>query len=130
MTITDYGSLRARAGWVFDSFLPYGFAGLALGRGDYAVTSLVFGQQNASTASAPIIPCNPAVTVTCVDYNYPNSAGRQGILLYGFSVGGGFDWALTANMFLRAEYEFIQFAEIGGITASISSARVGAGLKF
>jgi opacity protein-like surface antigen len=51
-------------------------------------------------------------------------------LLYGFSVGGGFDWALTANIFIRAEYEFIQFAEIGNITASISSARVGLGFKF
>ncbi len=130
MRITDYGSLRARAGWVFDNILPYGFAGLALGRGDYSVTSQVFGQQNALTAASPIIPCNPAVTVTCVDYNYSNSAGRQGILLYGFSVGGGFDWALTANIFIRAEYEFIQFAEVGSITASISSARAGLGFKF
>jgi len=130
MRITDYGSLRARAGWVLNSFLPYGFAGFALGRADYSVTSLVYGQQNISTAASPIIPCDPTVTSTCVDYSFANNAGRQGILLYGFSVGGGFDWALTANLFIRAEYEFIQFAEIGGITASISSARVGAGFKF
>jgi opacity protein-like surface antigen len=130
MTITDYGSIRARAGWVFDSILPYGFAGVALGRGDYSVTSLVYGQQNAITAAPPIIPCDPVTVVTCVDYSFANSAARQGVLLYGFSVGGGFDWALTSNIFVRAEYEYIQFAPIGNITASISSARVGAGFKF
>jgi outer membrane immunogenic protein len=130
MTITDYGSLRARAGWVFDSILPYGFAGVAFGRGDYSVTTQVYGQQNALTAPSPIIPCDPTVTPTCVDYNFTNSAARQGVLLYGFSVGGGFDWALTSNIFVRAEYEYIQFAPVGNITASISSARVGAGFKF
>ena len=46
MNITDYGSLRARAGWIFGNFLPYGFAGFALGRGSYTVTSLVSGQQS------------------------------------------------------------------------------------
>jgi opacity protein-like surface antigen len=51
-------------------------------------------------------------------------------LLYGFSVGGGFDMAVTQNIFLRGEYEFVQFAEIANITAKISSARVGAGFKF
>jgi outer membrane immunogenic protein len=130
MTITDYGSLRARAGWVFDSILPYGFAGLALGRGDYSVTTRVYGQQNALTAPSPIIPCDPTVVLTCVDYDFSNSAARQGVLLYGFSIGGGFDWALTSNIFVRAEYEYIQFAPVGNITASISSARVGAGFKF
>ena len=34
--LTDYGSLRARAGWIFDNyFLPYGFVGVAIGRSDY-----------------------------------------------------------------------------------------------
>jgi outer membrane immunogenic protein len=130
LTISDYGSVRARAGWVFDTILPYGFAGVALGRGDYSVTTLVYGQQNSLLAPSPIIPCDPATVVTCVDYNFPNSAAQQGVLLYGFSVGGGFDWAVTSNIFLRAEYEYIQFAPIGNITASISSARVGAGFKF
>jgi opacity protein-like surface antigen len=38
--------------------------------------------------------------------------------------------ALTSNIFVRAEYEYMQFAPIGNITASMSSARVGAGFKF
>jgi outer membrane immunogenic protein len=130
MQITDYGALRARAGWIFNNFLPYGFAGLALGWGNYQITSLVFGQENALTAPSPIIPCNPGVTATCVNYSFSNSTQKNGVLLYGYSVGGGVDVALTPNIFLRAEYEHIQFAPVASITTTIDSARVGGGLKF
>ncbi|HJY16006.1 MAG TPA: porin family protein, partial [Xanthobacteraceae bacterium] len=66
----------------------------------------------------------------CVNYSYSNSASKTNTLLYGYSVGGGVDVALSPNLFLRAEYEYIQFAPFGNITATISSARIGAGLKF
>ena len=34
--LVDYGTVRARAGWIVgNNFLPYGFAGFALGRADY-----------------------------------------------------------------------------------------------
>jgi outer membrane immunogenic protein len=58
------------------------------------------------------------------------TAGQNGALLCGFSVGGGLDWALTQNIFLRGEFEYVQFAPIANIVASILSARVGAGFKF
>jgi outer membrane immunogenic protein len=128
MEVTDYGSLRLRAGWIFDNyFLPYGFAGLALGRGNYAVTSAVYGQQ--SSATPPSLPCTPNGS-TCLDYYFPSAASGNGVILYGFSIGGGIDIALTSNVFVRAEYEYIQFAEVNNILASISTVRVGAGLKF
>jgi outer membrane immunogenic protein len=123
--VTDFGSLRARAGYAFGNFLPYGFAGVAFGRGSYLVTADVSGQQN----SAGGVPCVENGT-TCINYDFPNSAGKDPTLLYGFSVGGGFDMAVTQNVFLRAEYEFVQFAPVANITARISSARVGAGFKF
>lgn len=129
LTITDYGTLRARAGWVFDNILPYGFLGLALGRANYAVTSLAYGQQN-STSAVPILPCDPATVATCVDYSFSNSTSQNASLIYGFSAGGGFDYAVTSNIFLRAEYEYIHFSRFAGIVATINTARVGAGLKF
>lgn len=131
LNITDYGSLRARAGWIFDNFLPYGFAGFALGRGSYTVTSFVSGQQSSATPPAvPVIPCDPADVTTCVGYSYGNGTSKSGAFLYGYSIGGGLEVALTSNIFLRGEYEFIQFVPIANISASISTVRVGAGLKF
>jgi opacity protein-like surface antigen len=128
MTITDYGSLRARAGWVLGNFLPYGFAGLALGRGDYAVSTLIYGQQNSAGTG---LPCDPiANPTTCVDYAFSNSSARNGLLLYGLALGGGIDVALTRNIFLRGEYEYIRFAPVANISAAIYTARAGVGVKF
>jgi len=130
MEITDYGSLRARAGWVVGNyFMPYGFAGIALGRGNYAVTSLAFGQQSSPPSPAvAFLPCTPSPGA-CIDYAFPNATSGNS-LLYGFSVGGGLEVALTSNIFVRGEYEFIQFAEVADIVAKISTVRLGAGLKF
>ena len=106
LSITDFGSLRGRVGYVFNNFLPYGFAGLALGRGSYNVTADASGQQ--STGS---VPCTPTPG-TCVDYDLGGTSSKSNTLLYGFAVGGGFDLAVTQNIFLRGEYEFIQFAPV------------------
>ena len=125
VSISDYGSLRARAGWILGDFLPYGFAGVALAHGNYTVGTLVSGQQ----ATPPTtLPCAPSAT--CVDFSFPNSTGGSGVVLYGFSIGGGLDVALTANFFLRGEFEYVQFAPISNITASIMTVRGGAGFKF
>lgn len=127
LSITDYGSLRARAGWILGDFLPYGFAGLALGHGSYTVGTLVSGQQ---APAGTTFPCANPPTVGCVDFSFPNSTGGSGVVLYGFSVGGGLDIALTANFFVRGEFEYVQFAPISNITASITTIRGGAGFKF
>ncbi len=128
LSITDFGSLRARMGYVFGNFLPYAFGGLALGRGSYNVSADVYGQQNTDQANL-VIPCTVNGT-TCINYDFPSSTSKSNALLYGFAVGGGMDWALTANIFVRGEYEFMQFAPVANITARISSARLGAGFKF
>ncbi len=127
LNLTDYASLRARAGYVLDNFLPYGFVGFVVGRANYAVTTEVFGQQNSATPAS--FPCDPALP-TCVPFDFTNSSGQNGATLYGGSVGIGLDWALTPNFFLRGEFEYILFSPIANIDVSIINARVGAGVKF
>lgn len=126
LDLTDYATMRARAGWILGDFLPYGFAGFAVGRASYSVTTLVYGQQSTQT---PPFPCTDNGG-SCINYSYANSAGQSSALLYGLSVGVGLDWAMTQNIFLRSEFEFIQFAPLANINVSIVGARVGAGLKF
>ena len=44
--------------------------------------------------------------------------------------GGGVDWAITDNLFLRAEYQYIAFGEVEGTTTTVNTGRVAAALKF
>ena len=112
---------------MFNNFLPYGFAGLAWAAPATPSPRLVDGQQNAADCPVcRIIPCDPAITPTCVDYSFSNSAGKTNTILYGFSVGGGIDVALTQNIFVRGEYEYIQFAALREHYGRDSAARVSA----
>jgi site-specific DNA recombinase len=43
---------------------------------------------------------------------------------------GGLDWALTQNIFVRGEFDFVQFAPISNISLALIGGRVGAGYKF
>jgi opacity protein-like surface antigen len=126
LTVDDYVSLRARAGYILNSFLPYGFVGFVVGDGDYSLTTQVYGQQ--TSASPAVLPCAPSAT--CVNYNFTNSAVKNGALLYGFSVGGGLDVALTQQFFLRGEFEFVQFLPVNNIVLSTMTGRAGVGVKF
>jgi outer membrane immunogenic protein len=126
--LIDYASLRARAGWILNNFLPYGFVGFVVGQGDLTRTSLVYGQQNPS--SPPVVPCDYTLSPTCVDFSYPNSESQNNALLYGGSVGLGLDYALTSNIFLRGELEYVRFLPLDDIVVTLTSARIGAGIKF
>jgi outer membrane immunogenic protein len=128
MRLVDYASLRARAGWILNNFLPYGFIGFVVGRGDVTRTSLVFGQENPS--SPPVVPCNFTLSPTCVDFSYPNSESQNNAILYGGSVGLGLDYALTSNIFLRGEIEYVRFLPLDDILVTLTSARIGGGFKF
>jgi outer membrane immunogenic protein len=131
LDLTDYGTARFRAGYVVGNLLPYGFVGVAVGRAGYSVTSRINGQQSSTSPPFPLPggKCDPTLP-TCVNFDLSNSAGQNNALLWGFSAGGGLDWAVTQNFFLRGEFEFVQFAPISSINLALISGRVGAGYKF
>lgn len=114
----NYGSVRARAGWIVGNFMPYGFAGVALGVADINVTANVCIQKEPPDACS-----NTAIFFTA-------TGGRNTAMLYGFVVGGGMDVALTHHLFLRGEWDYTQFAAFDSIPIAIYSARLGAAVKF
>lgn len=120
MRITDYGTVRAKGGWAAgpnSSLLPYGFVGVAIGRGDIERTVRVQG-----TGTHPTSP--PYA------FDDTNSENRKGVFAYGYTAGFGVDWAMMQNVFLRAEYEYIQFGAFQDLKTHIQTARIGAGIKF
>jgi outer membrane immunogenic protein len=131
LDLTDFGTARARAGYVVGNFLPYGFIGMAVGRASYSVSTLADVTETISTSSPNYTCAGTNATIgTCSDFLFFNSAGQNNAMLWGYTVGAGLDWALTPNIFARGEFEFVQFAPVTNISVSVASGRVGAGLKF
>jgi outer membrane immunogenic protein len=128
VTDLDFATLRARAGWALGNFLPYGFAGLAVGHDNTNISATVFGTQNPQ--NQPCTPFPAPASPACVPFSFTGTAGRNGEWLYGFTVGAGLDVALTRNVFLRAEYEFVQFTPIAKLQVDVNTARGGLAFKF
>lgn len=118
MANLNYVALRGRAGLILGNFLPYGFLGAVVGIADVNVTTTVQGV------------CEPGSKPICSNFAFSASDGRNSALLYGATVGGGLDYALTQNFFLRGEFEYTRFAPFDSLVLAVTSARLGAGFKF
>jgi opacity protein-like surface antigen len=116
MTIKDFGSLRVRGGYVVDNFMPYAFAGMAMGLADVNRSVAV----DATTFTAP--------GVVQYHFNWPLSSSNKNQFIYGFALGGGVDVMLFGGLFVRAEYEYLQFTS--SVNANIHTVRGGVGYKF
>ena len=104
--LSDFGSLRVRAGYAMGCFLPYVFAGMGFGSETV--------ERNVSATPAPM--------------GTPLSSNTKTNLVYGYSGGAGIDVMLTAGFFLRAEYEYQRVTS--SIETNINSGRLGIGYKF
>jgi outer membrane immunogenic protein len=107
VTLSDFGSLRARFGWAAGCFMPYGFLGA--GVGSRTVNRFV-------SASPP--------SVAPVTW----STDTKEKLVYGYSAGFGLDTMIVGGLFVRAEYEYQRIT--ADYESFIHSARVGVGYKF
>lgn len=117
MHIIDYGELRGRAGYAIGCFLPYFTAGVAVGRVDFTRSWILNGIAYPNTPQA-------------FPFTYTNSETKNGAFVGGWSIGTGVDVQLWQRAFLRGEVEYVQFAPVSGIRASIVAGRVGAGVRF
>ena len=119
VALSDMATLRARAGYAYGPFLPYVFAGAALGRADIIRTAHIFGNQ-----------FNPAAPVGFqnVPFDLIATDAKNAHFIYGYSFGLGTEMMLCAGLFMRAEWEYVRFT--ASIDTQINTVRVGLGYKF
>jgi outer membrane immunogenic protein len=131
--ITDLATARARAGIVIDRFLPYAFVGVAVARVDIVRSATVSYNRHDIPDAVPVtIPPTPPITPEA-DFNFgPQTRGinRKGVFAYGFAGGLGIDIALLPNVFVRAEWEYVQLVPVEDFKIHLGSGRVGVGIKF
>lgn len=127
-TLIDYVGLRARAGYAWGWLLPYATAGIAIGRANYNATVSV-GYPTPIDVTPPQVPPLPPRIPPSAFFD-STSIARSNVFSVGYTLGAGIDIGLMPGVFVRAEYEFVQFARFGGISAQVQNARVGAAIKF
>jgi outer membrane immunogenic protein len=125
--LQDYASARLRFGWGYGKIMPYVTLGGAVGRFD--TTSTIDATWRVTRTN----PVTGAIeNFTANGYNPFLRVGnsKKNVYGYGLTFGGGVDWALTENLFLRGEYQVVRFADVEGTTTTINTGRVAAALKF
>ncbi len=61
----------------------------------------------------------------------PRPTAGPALSRFGYTAGVGVDWALMQNVFLRAEYEYINFGSFYDLNdCTFRPVRLGAGVKF
>jgi outer membrane immunogenic protein len=121
MTITDFGSLRVRGGYALGCFLPYLFGGVALGQANInrrADSTLFYQYVGTQIPRLPDIgPVSDSLTDTANAH-----------FIYGYAGGLGIDVMLFANLFVRAEWEYLRFT--APVDTTVNTVRAGIGYKF
>lgn len=138
--VTDLATFRARAGWDAGPFLPYAFGGIAIGRADVMRSATVTGTLTDSFTTTTyltdpitgaLIPVTtPQSVTTTLALPGTQTETANGIFAYGWTLGLGVDFALMQNVFLRAEYEYVQFAPIKDMNVHLNTVRAALAIKF
>jgi outer membrane immunogenic protein len=131
LKITDIATLRGRAGWEAGPFLPYAFAGVAVGRADVTQSASAIANYTDWTDTNCVLGVCSFQPVATGQLRFPTATNSQsGQFVYGGAAGLGLDMVLTANVFARLEWEYLLFQPIDGIHANINSVRTALGVLF
>jgi opacity protein-like surface antigen len=121
MTIKDYGSLRVRGGYSWGCFLPYLFGGVALGQADiHRQADATLFYRYVGSQIPPLPDIGPS------SHSMTDDANAH--FIYGYSGGLGVDMMLFANLFVRAEWEYMRFT--APVDTTVNTVRAGIGYKF
>jgi outer membrane immunogenic protein len=109
--IREIVTIRGRAGYTSGSFMPFATAGLAIARA------------NVEQELRAVHASNPALSDSI-------SKRTSGTLAFGLTAGLGVDVALSENLFLRGEWQYLWLPEVAKTSLSANSFRAAAGVKF
>ena len=140
--VEDYGTLRARVGYALGNFLPYVTGGVAIGRARIADTTTYqnygfnLNAYNANLAGTPTYVNSFGYTSfsSTAPYNgtpYTSIQSQSKTkVVGGVAAGAGIEYAITPNILLRAEYQYVLFSDFDGHKVNLNTVRAGAALKF
>jgi opacity protein-like surface antigen len=119
--IQDYATLRLRGGWSAGWFMPYIFGAAVVARVD-ALRSATVTTSGIDISGLDRPPVGSGPTT--------REDRRDGAFAYGYAGGLGVDVAIMANLFVRAEWEYLHITYDPGFYASINTIRAGLGWRF
>lgn len=109
--LREVATLRARAGYTIGSFMPFATLGLAVARA------------NVEQELAAVHATNPAMSGTL-------SKRSSGEFALGLATGFGVDVAVSDNLFLRGEWQYLWLPQVSGAKLQVNNFRAAAGVKF
>ncbi|MDQ8726824.1 outer membrane beta-barrel protein [Bradyrhizobium sp. LHD-71] len=137
--VNDLLTLRARGGYAMGSFMPYAFAGLAMALVDIDRSAtarirtwdlynetIVIGTTSGGDPITTTIPRSDLIG----DSTQSKAESQKNLLTFGFSAGIGFEYMLMQNIFVRAEYEYVQLPLAKDTIIQLNTGRVGLGARF
>lgn len=124
LRVKDEITFRGRAGYAVGDLLPYMFGGLAIGRMD--VSSTISSSVNRTVYD----PVNPPNTFPLPQFALTSTVAKSNAFVAGWTAGLGMEYMLWNNIFLRGEWEYIQFMSIQNTAVSENSVHAGLGYKF
>ncbi len=145
--IKDYATIRARVGYTVAGFMPFVTGGFAIGRAQIAETVAVRGYEYDQAAYRS----NQALTDPSKRVYVGNSGYRTFLqddpgnsvlappdvftpskekIVGGIAAGAGLEYAITPNLLLRAEYQYVLFNDFDGHKLNLNTVRGGAAVKF
>lgn len=141
--IEDFGTIRGRAGYAFGNFLPFVTGGLAVGRAvvaksvdirysGYDQAAFTANQANGTRnfvdnfGYSAFNPLNPAASRPATG----TYGATKKVTVGGVALGAGVEYAITPNILLRGEYQFVLFNDFQGHKAELNTVRGGAAVKF
>jgi outer membrane immunogenic protein len=133
LKLKDYATFRGRVGWDGGDFMPYAFAGLAIGRAEvsrFATVSYIKHDDYDESIVLGGVTATIHRQVTIDTGTFNKTELRTNSFMYGWTAGIGVEYAICNNILVRGEWEHVGFSDVKDITVGLNNFRVGIGYQF